>query len=128
MDDISRLGSLSKQNTARCASCHNHAGINAQLRQQLPEFVVDRDGNRYWTAWIDGHHRLAALYLSGAEFCPSLFAWSNLHALDLRIRAGTAQAAPSGAGYWGLPAVAQIVEATVSLCLASRAADVAAPA
>jgi SAM-dependent methyltransferase len=103
-------------------------GLSVDHREP-EEFVVDRDGNRYWTAWVDGHHRLAALYLSGAEFCSSLFAWSNLHPLDLRGEtAATSEAAPGDASCWGLPAVGRVVEATVSLCLADRAADAAAPA
>jgi hypothetical protein len=103
-------------------------GLSVNHREP-EEFVVDRDGNRYWTAWIDGHHRLAALYLSGAEFCPSLFAWSNLHPLDLRGEAAAAgEGTPSEAAQWGLPAVARAVEATISLCLADRAANAVAPA
>ena len=103
-------------------------GLSVNHREP-EEFVVDRDGNRYWTACIDGHHRLAALYLSGAELCPSLFAWSNLHPLDLRgVATATGEGTPSEAGQWGFPAVARAVEATVSLCLADRAADAVAPA
>jgi hypothetical protein len=103
-------------------------GLSVDHREP-EEFVVDRAGNRYWTAWVDGHHRLAALYLSGAELCPSLFVWSNLHPIDLRGD-GTAiqEGAPSEAGHWGLPAVARVIEATALLCIADRAADAVAPA
>jgi SAM-dependent methyltransferase len=106
------------------------AGQGLSVDHREPEeFVIDRAGNRYWTAWVDGHHRLAALYLSGAEVSPSLFAWSNLHPLDLRGEAvAMSEAGSNEAGYWGLPAVARVVEATASLCVADRAADAVMPA
>ena len=103
-------------------------GLSVDHRQP-EEFVIDRTGNRYWTAWVDGHHRLAALYLSGAEVCPSLFAWSNLHPLDLHGEAAEMSDAGSNqAGYWDLPTVARVVEATAPLCIASFAADAVASA
>jgi len=101
-------------------------GLSVDHRERA-EFVVDRAGNRYWTAWVDGHHRLAALYLSGAEYCPSLFAWSNLHPLDLRVEAAApGEGRPGETGEWGLPAVARVVEATAAMCLTERAFDAVA--
>jgi SAM-dependent methyltransferase len=95
-------------------------GLSVDHREP-EEFVIDRAGNRYWTAWVDGHHRLAALYMSGAEFCPSLFVWSNLHPLYLRATP------PFEGDFWELPATARVLEATVAGCVANRTAAPAPP-
>jgi SAM-dependent methyltransferase len=40
------------------------------------------DGRQYRIQFIDGNHRLAALWLSGAKVCPVLPVWTNVFGLD----------------------------------------------
>jgi hypothetical protein len=42
-------------------------------------FLVDGHGSRYLAPVVDGYHRLAALYMSGAETEDCIFVWSNLY-------------------------------------------------
>src|SRR4051794_10571360 len=45
-------------------------------------FLVEEHGRRYLAPTIDGNHRLAALYLSGAYTAPCSFVWSNLYPIN----------------------------------------------
>src|SRR3954468_5305958 len=45
-------------------------------------FLVKEHARRYLAPTIDGNHRLAALYLSGAYTAPCSFVWSNLYPIN----------------------------------------------
>ena len=46
------------------------------------EHIVTTAGTGYRLQLMDGNHRLAGLWLGGAETCPAMFVWTNLHGLD----------------------------------------------
>jgi SAM-dependent methyltransferase len=46
------------------------------------EHIALTDGRQYRIQFIDGNHRLAALWLSGAKACPILPVWTNVFGLD----------------------------------------------
>jgi hypothetical protein len=50
--------------------------------EQKRAHVSLTDGRQYRTQFVDGNHRLAALWLSGAKVCPVLPVWTNVFGLD----------------------------------------------
>jgi hypothetical protein len=52
---------------------------------QLPmhQQIIDKDGRRYWTPAVDGHHRLWAMYVRGKRHQLCNFVWSNLEQFQL---------------------------------------------
>lgn len=73
------------------------------------QFFYDGRGHRYWTPAIDGHHRIAALFMSGATSSRSAFAWSNLYPTDFRRSDGT-----EGGTDWASSAVLDAAEETIT--------------
>ena len=56
----------------------DYAPADAQLDEHIH---IDGSGE-YRIQYIDGNHRLAAMWLSGADRCPVLPAWTNIFGLD----------------------------------------------
>ncbi len=56
---------------------HGYAPDDAQL----DEHVTFIDGGEYRVQFVDGNHRLAALWLSGGNICPILPVWTNVFGL-----------------------------------------------
>src|SRR4051812_37500133 len=74
-------------------------------------FLVEEHGRRYLAPTIDGNHRLAALYLSGAYTAPCSFVWSNLYPIN---QTRSACRVPSQGAGWEDRNIGGLVEATVS--------------
>ncbi len=58
------------------------------MAPELDEHIHLEHRGEYRIQYIDGNHRLAAMWLSGADKCPVLPAWTNifgLHSPDFRI-------------------------------------------
>jgi hypothetical protein len=50
--------------------------------EQMDEHVLYTDGRAFRIQFIDGNHRLAGLWLSGAKHCPILPIWTNIYGLS----------------------------------------------
>jgi hypothetical protein len=57
-------------------------GYEPSEQEVRDEHVALTDGRHYRIQFIDGNHRLAALWLSGSKVCPVLPVWTNVFALD----------------------------------------------
>jgi SAM-dependent methyltransferase len=75
------------------------------------DFVVDGKNRRYLAPIIDGYHRFAALYLSGADEVNCLFVWSNIYSIN---QSGLGAAAAGHVKGWKDDGIGWLVEASVA--------------
>jgi hypothetical protein len=74
-------------------------------------FLVDGHGSRYLAPVVDGYHRLAALYMSGAETEDCIFVWSNLYSINQPKTAFVVEGEAAG---WDHRQIGALIEASVS--------------
>lgn len=79
-------------------------------RYDAKDFLVDAQNHRLLAPIVDGYHRLAALYISGAELAHCLFAWSNLYSIN---QSGVSAATAGVVKGWEEENIGSLVEATV---------------
>src|SRR3954468_15114723 len=73
-------------------------------------FLTDERGRRYLAPIIDGYHRLAALYISGAEITDCMFTWSNLYAVNQSKNEPDVESEGTG---WDQRRIGLLIEATI---------------